>query len=901
MRITFQLRFHTQYGQSLLLSGNHEIFGNEIIEKAIPLEFLNEEFWRITFVMPQGTLPHASISYHYILRERDGTLVHDWGQDRAVNLAELAADEVLVIDSWNAPGYPENAFYTEPFRKVLLSGNHAEVLSAFPGKVTHTFKIRAPLLLKTQTLCLLGSGPALGEWDTDRPVLLNRTGGKDFLWGELDLSQERFPLSYKYGVYDVETRSFIRYEDGANRTLYDSVRPGTQTLVNDGFAVLPAAIWKGAGVAIPVFSLRSEASFGVGEFTDLKRVADWCQQAGLSLIQVLPINDTTATHTWQDSYPYSAISAFGLHPLYLNLSKVANAANQDRVKDLEPERKRLNALPALEYEAVMAVKMGILKQIYAVQKEQTFKSQTYKAFFERNKDWLIPFAAFCYLRDKYGTVDFNQWPKLRRYQADEVAALAAKDSSAYDELAFNFFLQYHLHAQLQEATEYAHAKGVVLKGDLAIGVSRHSADTWQQPELFNLHMQAGAPPDPFSAKGQNWSFPTYNWLGMKRDGFSWWKRRFGQLAEYFDAFRIDHILGFFRIWSIPTHAVEGILGHFVPAIPVHLGELASRGISFDRARYLNPFITEAVLLRFFGKEAEAVKRQFLAADSSGIFELKPEFATQRQVRDYFASLETTERNQKLELGLFDLISNVLLLETEDRRPNQFHFRFDIESTLSFEYLDPHTQAGLRDLYIDYFYRRQDGFWRKEALDKLPALKRVTDMLVCGEDLGMVPACVPEVMGQLGLLGLEVQRMPKRLNQEFSRPNDAPYLSVVTPSTHDMSTIRGWWKEDRKVTQKFYEEELGQPGEPPDSCEPWINKAIVLQHLASPAMWAIFQLQDLLGIDQDLRRDNPEEERINVPANPKNYWRYRMHLTLEQLIQAGRFNQELKTCIRQDGR
>jgi len=901
MRIVFQLRFHTQYGQSLLVTGNHEIFGNENLEQAIPLEFVNEELWRATVVMPKAAVPDALISYSYVLRELDGTMVQDWGRDRLINFARLAAEEVVFFDSWNSPGYRENAFYTEPFRKVLLRGNHTEVRLPSPATVTHIFKVKAPLLLKGQTLCLLGNGAALGNWSTERPVLLNRDAESPQLWAELDLRQETFPLSYKYGVYDVVAKAFVRYEDGANRTLHDAARAGKQSVVDDGFAILPSGIWKGAGVAIPVFSLRSEASFGVGEFTDLKLLADWCHVAGLKLIQLLPVNDTTATNTWLDSYPYSGISAFALHPLYLNVREVANKANQTVVRNLEAERKRLNGLDAVDYPAVMAAKRSMLKEIYALQKEQTFKRKDFKIFFEQNKHWLKPYAAFCYLRDKYGTVDFTRWPEFGRYKADEITAVAANGSVAYDQLAFNYFLQFHLHLQLREASDYARTKGVVLKGDLPIGVSRYSADTWQEPELYNMDMQAGAPPDSFSAKGQNWSFPTYNWPRMKQDDFAWWKQRFTQMADYFDAFRIDHILGFFRIWSIPIGAVEGILGHFVRAIPVRIGEFRDRGIAFDRARFVKPFITKSELVRLFDEEAESVRSEFLELGACGNYELKSQFATQRQVRNHFSSLEQSPHNSRLEQGLFDLISNVLLLEAGDPQDEDFHFRFGIETTSSFESLDLQTQARLRDLYIDYFYRRQDEFWRKEALDKLPALKRVTNMLVCGEDLGMVPACVPEVMSQLGLLGLEVQRMTKRLNQQFSRPKDASYLSVVTPSTHDMSPIRGWWKENREVTQKFYTQELGQNGEAPASCEPWINKTIVLQHLVSPAMWAIFQLQDLLGMDQDLRRENPDEERINVPANPTNYWRYRMHLTLEQLIQADRFNQDLKGCIRQNSR
>jgi 4-alpha-glucanotransferase len=234
-------------------------------------------------------------------------------------------------------------------------------------------------------------------------------------------------------------------------------------------------------------------------------------------------------------------------------------------------------------------------------------------------------------------------------------------------------------------------------------------------------------------------------------------------------------------------------------------------------------------------------------------------------------------------------------------PGAFHFRFGIDKTSSFQNLDPHTRGVIWDLYVDYFFRRQDGFWKNEAMEKLPALKRATNMLVCGEDLGLVPACVPHVMRQLGLLSLEIQRMPKDARHEFFRPSDAPYLSVVTPSTHDMSGIREWWEEDSAITQKFFNNELKYPGYAPASCESWISQAVIEQHLASPAMWSIFQLQDLLGIDDELRRPNPEDERINIPANPRHYWRYRMHVSLESLQSADKFNGQLKRLVAQHGR
>ncbi len=893
MKLTFKLRFHTKFGQSLWLTGNHAMLGNGEVEKALPLHYLNEEFWQATILL-DGAAPDVEIAYNYILREADGSTIQDRGNGRTINPAAFAQGEVLIIDAWNPEGLFENAFYTEPFKRVLLKDNHTEVRVPAPRFATHTFKVKAPLLARGQTLCLLGDAAALGNWNTAEPLLLNRTAGEDFLKVQVDLSHQSFPITYKYGVYDVEKKAFVHYEGGDNRILRDAHAPDQHIIVNDGFAVLLADTWMGAGVAIPVFSLRSENSFGVGEFEDLKLLADWGRQAGLKLIQILPVNDTTATHTWTDSYPYAAISAFALHPIYLNLAGIANARNKKLLAALEPERRRLNALATVDYEAVMKAKLGFLEKIFPSQKAATFRSKDYKTFFAVNEHWLAPYAAFCFLRNKFGTADFNEWPEHKKFDGGKIAALV-KDN---DGIAFHFFVQFHLHRQLRAAAAHAHANGIVLKGDIAIGVRGHGADVWRQPELFHTDMQAGAPPDPFAAKGQNWGFPTYNWPCMAADGFAWWKQRFAQMSNYFDAFRIDHILGFFRIWSSPAHAVEGILGHFVPAIPVDAGEFAARGIAFDSDRFAKPFITDAVLREIFGDESATVRRDFLKADAGGIYSLKPEFATQQQVEKHFSRLPQNERNAKLKTGLFDLISNVILLEADGK----YHFRFAMEQTASFKCLPPETQAKVRGLCVDYFFRRQDGFWRREAMEKLPGLKRATNMLVCGEDLGVVPACVPGVMKQLGLLSLEIQRMPKELHREFSRPADAPYLSVVTPSTHDMSTIRGWWEEeDHALIRKFFNAELGQPGEAPRECEPRIVQAVVRQHLASPAMWSIFQLQDLLGMDAELRRADTQSERINVPAIPQFYWRYRMHLTLEQLRRAETFNATLRGMIRQSGR
>jgi 4-alpha-glucanotransferase len=887
MNVTFRIRYSTQVGQTLWLSGNAPLPAHPV-----PMQYLDSEFWQVSLPLTKAVLA-SPLNYSYIVRHPNGLETVDWGRERMLVPAEYNCQELLVVDAWNHAGYYENAFYTEPFKRVLLAEKFTEVPAHQVLWPTHTFRVKAPLLPQGQTLCLLGEGHVFHHWNPQAPILLSRQPGENDYTVRLNLNGQPFPIAYKYGVYDVSKDTFIRFEDGQNRSLRTAPEPNQHVVINDGFAVLPADTWHGAGVAIPVFSLRSEKSFGVGEFADLKHLADWGKSVGLKLIQLLPINDTGATNTWKDSYPYAAISAFALHPIYLNLEAVAHAKNKSRLKELEPERERLNALDSVDYEAVMKTKLAFLREIFPSQKTAAFRAREFKAFFKENAHWLVPYAAFCVLRDKFGTSDFSQWPEYSAYSEENIAAFAKNN----DEVAFHYFLQYHLHLQLQEATAHCHANGLVVKGDIAIGVYRHGADTWQAPELYHMDQQAGAPPDPFSDKGQNWGFPTYNWRRMAADGFTWWKRRFAQMGCYFDAFRIDHILGFFRIWSSPAHAVEGILGHFVPAIPLEVTEFAARGIPFDRDRYLKPFINDAVLDEVLGTDAAVVRRDFLLADGKGGYALKPEFATQRQVESHFASQPQNERNLKLKTGLFDLTSNVILLEAEGK----LHFRFGIEKTSSFKHLPADVQPKLRDLYVDYFFRRQDDFWMREAMQKLPALKRVTNMLICGEDLGLVPACVPDVMKDLGFLSLEIQRMPKVLGTEFSRPATAPYLSVVTPSTHDMSTIRGWWAEDSELTQKFFNHELGLTGEAPAVATPENVEAVIRQHLASPAMWSIFQLQDLLGMDGELRRADVDAERINVPANPNHYWRYRIHLTLEKLMTAKKFNEHLGRLMQTSGR
>jgi 4-alpha-glucanotransferase len=890
MLIHFQLNFSTQFGQRIFVSGNCDELGNNDFSKAIELQYLDEKSWKTTVNFKVDTLKN-DIYYQYFLKENGQNDVLEFSADKFIDGQIAGNNNVFLIDTWNAMGAIENVYFTQPFKQVFFKENHSSKTNEANVTFTHQFKVRATTLKKDEKICILGSGITFKNWQNKNPTIL--TNHNNWWTVKVKFSDSDFPLSYKYGVYNETLKKVTSLEAGADKILSHPPQKNQINIIHDGFVNIPFSPWKGAGVAIPVFSLRSKQSFGTGEFTDIKLLVDWAKKTGLKLIQLLPINDTTATSTQNDSYPYASISAFALHPLYLNLQVAAGKQHELIIHEENALQQQLNSLTDVDYEQVMKIKLSLIKKLFLLKKEILKTDKTYQNFFSTNQHWLVPYAAFCYLRDQNKTADFTTWKFNHTYDEKIISKLVNPSQLHYDDIAIYFFTQYHLHLQLLDATKYAHENNIVIKGDLPIGIFRNSVDAWMQPELYNMNAQAGAPPDDFAVKGQNWGFPTYNWATMQKDNFAWWRQRFTQMSNYFDAFRIDHILGFFRIWSIPLHAVQGIMGQFKPAIPVAVGEFYEKGISIaDVSRFTEPFVNEEILYQTFGNNTDDVKQKYFNG-----YVLKEAFNTQRKVADFFAKNNETSANIKN--GLFDIISNVLLFKNDGEEG--FHFRFGIANTSSFKYLDLYTQQKLNELYVNYFFKRQDNFWRSEALNKLPILKQSTNMLICGEDLGMVPNCVPEVMQQLGILSLEIQRMPKKEGTDFFHPNDAPYLSVVTPSTHDMSTIRGWWQEDVNKTNQFYNHVMGKQGAAPFYCESWINKEIVLQHLYSPAMWSIFQLQDILGISEKLRRGNPDEERINEPANPNHYWRYRMHIDLENLLNEQDFNDELKNYVHESGR
>ena len=808
MRLLFNVEYHTNFGEFLVLN----ILSGDDASKVShhKMTTLDDSHWFIELnkTFKAGTY----IDYYYSVVRGDDEVRHEWlVEPHRLEFAAQKGIRYVVYDHWI--DIPEDSYmYSSAFTDCIMACQR-EFSPTSEFQQTVRLKVRAPQLRIGQQLGIAGAGDALGNWDINKALPMYEHEYHEWVIS-LDVAQLPQTFEFKFVLLGLDVPV---WEQGGNRTVSLPLIRDNEVFVYELSQVyFPVFPWKGAGTVIPIFSLRSEGSFGVGDFGDLKKMIEWADKTHQRVIQVLPINDTNITHTWQDSYPYNSISIYALHPQYTDLRQLPEIKNEERKTHFEQLRQELNALPQIDYERVNNAKMEYLRELFAQEWATIKKRASYKDFFEQNKEWLVPYAAFCYYRDQYGTADFSQWPKEAT-----VAAIKATNK----EVQFWYFVQYNLDQQMHAAHEFARDHHVILKGDIPIGISRDGVEAWVEPKYFNLNGQAGAPPDPFSADGQNWGFPTYNWDEMLKDGCSWWVRRFRKMAQYFDAYRIDHVLGFFRIWEIPVPEKSGLKGQFAPALGLSREEIEGYGIY-----------------------------------------------------------------NHMELFLVD-----------HKRADRWHPRIAVQFNEDYEKLNDEEKYNFNRLYNDYFYRRNNQFWYQEAMKKLPRLTQATRMLCCAEDLGMVPDCVPWVMNELRILSLEIQSMPKDDKVRFGHLSQYPYRSVCTISTHDMPTLRQWWDEDWDRTQDFYNSMLHRGGGAPHPLPGWLAKDIVSRHLTSPSMLCLLSLQDWLSIDEKLRLPDANAERINIPANPRHYWRYRMHLTIEQLMQSDEFNETIKTLIIQSGR
>ena len=877
MKLKFTIQYGTQWGENLYVAITYT--SKDTTEKVRRLPMTTDDGWHWeleTSAVESRQHPVETITYYYFVADAEGNeLRREWtGVPRTYYFD--ATKNYILPDLWR----------DVPLQYHLYS-RACQVTSGMPSddtlqvqriplyRKTIIFRVSAPQLRRGQSVAILGSHPALGSWSPARYLRMESIGLCEWLLS-VNVDAILLPLEFKYVIVDDTTHALVTWEEGDNRTIEGKLSP-EQTAVPDGTVLVvygeslrvKEEIWRAAGVCVPVFSLRSSHSCGVGDFGDLRLLVDWAVATGMKIIQLLPVNDTTVSRSWSDSYPYNIVSAFALHPQYLDLQDLGPLRDKKRMTAFLRQQRELNALSYTDYEAVQRVKLDYARAVFNERGQQTLDAKEFKRWFADNEDWLVTYA---------------EWQEHRQ----EV-----------QQIPFLYFLQYHLHLQLKAAADYARQHGVSLKGDVPIGVNRDSVETASHPDFFCLDSSTGAPPDNFSQNGQNWGFPTYNWeSGVKSresEGLvNWFRRRLKWMEQYFDSIRIDHVLGFFRIWEIPDNAVFGLLGHFSPALPMTQGEIEYFGLSFRKDLFTRPFINDRVLQRLFGLHVAYVKEHFLIPRSYGLYDLKVEYDNQQKIRQAFEG-KSDENSLWIRDGLYRLVCNVLFLE-DFRQPEMYHPRIGAWQEPVYEALTAEEKDAYMRLYNNYYYQRHNVFWGATAMRRLTEVFGHTRMLCCAEDLGMLPECVQPVLDHLRILTLEIQSMPKQSGYEFTHLDGNPYRSVATISTHDMSPLRLWWEESPERTQRYYVSMLQKQGRAPEHLPAHLAEEIIARHLYCPSMLCILSLQDWLAMDTELRSKHPRDERINVPSDPYNRWKYRMHLPLEDLIAATKYNNKVRTMI-----
>ena len=881
MKLKFSIQYGTQWGENLYVCITYR--SNDGTEKSSRMMMLTADGWHWELevsALESRHHPISSFSYYYQVEDaEERVLRREWTVIPRCYYFDSSKNYVLA-DQWREIPLQyhlyTNAYLTTTQR---VRDEEVEALRVPLYRKTILFRVSAPQLLKGQSLAVIGNHPALGSWNTARYLKMEYIGRYEWLLS-VNVDAVFLPIEYKYVVIDDATHALLNWEEGDNRTT-EGMLPPDQTQIPDGTVLvaygeslrLKEQMWRAAGVVVPVFSLRSEHSYGVGDFGDLRRMVDWVVATGMKAIQLLPVNDTTASHSWSDSYPYNIVSAFALHPHYIDLEALGKLKSKAKMTAYHRQRQELNALGYSDYEAVDRVKSAYVREFFEDKGQQTLDSKEFKQWLAENQDWLEPYA---------------KWIAGPSDTAEQI-----------------YFLQYHLHLQLKAAADYAREKGVFIKGDVPIGVNRKSVETATHPELFHLNAQTGAPPDNFSLNGQNWGFPTYNWqpsINYKLSTINiidWFHKRLRWMEQYFDAIRIDHVLGFFRIWEIPLDAVFGLLGHFSPSLPMTVGEIEYFGLPFRKDFFTRPFINDRVLERLFGMHAPYVRDNFLILRSYGLYDLKAEFDTQQKVRDFFEG-KGDENSLWIRDGLYRLISNVLFLE-DPEQPEMYHPRIGVFNEPVYEALNNDEKDAFLRLYNNYFYQRHNFFWGDQAMHRLTDVFGDSCMLCCAEDLGMLPDCVAPVLDSLRILTLEIQSLPKQSGYEFTHLDGNPYRSVATISTHDMSPLRLWWEESPERTQRYYVTMLQKQGRAPEHLPAHLAEEMIARHLYCPSMLCLLSLQDWLAMDSELRSKNPREERINVPSDPYNRWKYRMNLTIEELLKADKYNNKVRTMIQRSKR
>jgi len=640
------------------------------------------------------------------------------------------------------------------------------------------------------------------------------------------------------------------------------------------------------GAVVPVGALRSKNGMGVGEFHDLAAFALLCKKMKIGLIQILPVNDTGF-----ESSPYSSLTAFGLHPLYLRIEDLEEfeAAGRPIKKRIKEARERFDKETRFSHYEVLKEKLEICRAVFELKKAEiteSAKTGNIAAWIERNS-WVKVYAVYRRLKEANELSSWKFWKEYRDVTAADIEKLWA-DNDLFEEHIFWVWLQQALDAQFSKAAKAITDAGIVLEGDLPILMNEDSCDVWAHPDIFIQDLSAGAPPDFYSPDGQNWGFPIYNWKAQEEDNFSWWRKRLEIAGRFYQAYRIDHVLGFFRIWASSRHDSSSALGRYVPYTPVTTRDLNDLKFDSGRIRWLSrPHITTAELWDELKKDLGGVFSDAeIAASAQKIFSEALERINKEELWLFKGSISGEKDIHQI--GFRPLIEKYLVKKWHDRlfieyEKGKFFPSWFFRDSKAYKSLNENERNALEEL-LEKRRVKSEKIWEAQGKKLLSVLVESSHMLPCAEDLGETPACVPKVLSKLKILGLRVVRWHRLWGKE-SQPyipfEEYPELSVCTPAVHDSCTVREWW--EREANQGQFAGFIGVPSLP-KMYNPGTAKIILSKIAAARSRFRVFQIQDLLHLSNKWYSKDPASERINVPGTNNEFnWTYRLPAPIEEIM------------------
>ena len=671
------------------------------------------------------------------------------------------------------------------------------------------------------------------------------------------------------------------------------------------------------GTAIPLGALRTSKCSLIGEYSALKDMARFCKKTGMQIIQLLPVNDSGS-----ESSPYSALTAFALHPIYISIPELKTYQSDSKIqKDYESFVKENQDSRRYDYKKILKAKIDFLQRIYKTETDspKDFLSLKKKAasFIEENP-WIKEYAVYKRLKEQFAEKSWTLWPKeYQNPSAKEIESLFA-DKNFEKQTYFFIWCQIQAFAQFLSAKEFVKKQGILLKGDIPFLVNMDSDCVWAKREYFNTKLTAGSPPDSDNPYGQKWGFPCYNWTKLKKDSYIWWKQRLQVQERFFDACRLDHLLGFFRVWAIPPEELRGTMGYCFSAAQKDITKdaLLKAGFSESRIKWLSkPHISTQKVCELSGLDWNCVS-QILPAfmnriGSEDLWLFKEEI---KGSSDLLSMAD--EQNRHLAQILAELWEDRCLIEIS---PGHFCQKWNYFNSTSWNSLDQAEKDTLSEI-INETLANAEKLWKKNATEILSQCKNASSMQLCAEDLGAPLSCIPSVLHKLKILALKVIRWERRWeseNQPFIDFSSYEKLAVSCTSVHDSTTLRQWWNKEKSSVKEFikacipFETTQTDSKKIQDELESYNKKIEILSKkdfspdmayfvLADSAqnksLWFINPLQDYLYLDSKYYSDE-ESERINIPGTVSpNNWTYRMPCTIEELCTNNSLIKKIKEIV-----